>query len=138
MSRIPAGSWMRSIQPQQWRTLAAAMLGWLLDAMDVMMYAFALTAIRAEFSLSAATAGPRVEIGATLVVPTPYASVVGVVSAVSVPIPDLVTDQSNVHLVELNLAGEIVVDGRTGRPVFRRGVSSLPLATFRQWSAGSS
>ncbi|HVN33078.1 MAG TPA: MFS transporter [Thermoanaerobaculaceae bacterium] len=41
----------------QWKTLAAAMLGWLLDAMDVMMYAFALTAIRAEFSLSAAAAG---------------------------------------------------------------------------------
>ncbi|MDE2014895.1 MAG: hypothetical protein KGJ75_18405, partial [Alphaproteobacteria bacterium] len=73
-----------------------------------------------------AAEGPRVEIGATLVVPTPYATVVGVVSAVSMPIPDLVTDQSNVHLIELNLAGEIVVDGRTARPVFRRGVSSLP------------
>jgi MFS family permease len=33
------------------------MLGWLLDAMDVMLYAFALTAIRTEFSLSAAAAG---------------------------------------------------------------------------------
>jgi MFS family permease len=31
--------------------------GWLLDAMDVMLYAFALTAIRTEFSLSAAAAG---------------------------------------------------------------------------------
>ena len=57
MSGAPAGSWLRSIAPYQWRTLLAAMLGWLLDAMDVMMYAFALTAIRAEFSLSAATAG---------------------------------------------------------------------------------
>jgi MFS family permease len=33
------------------------MLGWLLDAMDVMLYAFALNAIRAEFGLSAAAAG---------------------------------------------------------------------------------
>ena len=49
--------WVGSVTPQQWRTLAAAMLGWLLDAMDVMMYAFALTAIRAEFALSAAAAG---------------------------------------------------------------------------------
>ena len=75
---------------------------------------------------SAVVAGPRVEIGATLVVPTPSTTVVGVVSAVSMPIPDLVTDQSNVSLIELNLAGEIAVDSRTARPVFRRGVSSLP------------
>jgi MFS family permease len=52
----PAG-WYRTITPLQWRTLAAAGLGWLLDAMDVMLYAFALTAIKAEFSLSAASAG---------------------------------------------------------------------------------
>ena len=57
MTSIPGQPWVRTVTPQQWRTLAAAMLGWLLDAMDVMMYAFALTAIRAEFSLSAATAG---------------------------------------------------------------------------------
>jgi MFS family permease len=57
VSQGSAGSWVRSIEPQQWRTLVAAMLGWLLDAMDVMMYAFALTAIRSEFSLSAAAAG---------------------------------------------------------------------------------
>ncbi|HLE60254.1 MAG TPA: MFS transporter [Thermoanaerobaculaceae bacterium] len=57
MTSIPGQPWVRTVTSQQWRTLAAAMLGWLLDAMDVMMYAFALTAIRAEFSLSAATAG---------------------------------------------------------------------------------
>jgi MFS family permease len=52
-----APRWYRTVTPQQWRTLAAAALGWLLDAMDVMLYAFALNAIRAEFSLSAAAAG---------------------------------------------------------------------------------
>jgi MFS family permease len=57
MNSMPGGPWIRSVTPQQWKTLAAAMLGWLLDAMDVMLYAFALTAIRAEFSLSAAAAG---------------------------------------------------------------------------------
>jgi len=57
MTSTSGQHWVRSVTPQQWRTLAAAMLGWLLDAMDVMMYAFALTAIRAEFSLSAAAAG---------------------------------------------------------------------------------
>lgn len=55
--RRAQASWHRAITPLQWRTLAAAGLGWLLDAMDVMLYAFALTAIKAEFSLSAASAG---------------------------------------------------------------------------------
>jgi MFS family permease len=57
MNSVPAEPWFRSVTSRQWKTLAAAMMGWLLDAMDVMMYAFALTAIRSEFSLSAATAG---------------------------------------------------------------------------------
>ncbi len=49
--------WYDSITAQQWKTLAAAQLGWMLDAMDVMLYAFALTAIRDEFALSGAAAG---------------------------------------------------------------------------------
>ena len=53
----PVPAWLGSVSTTQWRTLFAAMLGWMLDAMDVMFYAFALTAIRAEFSLSAAAAG---------------------------------------------------------------------------------
>ncbi|HZN53740.1 MAG TPA: MFS transporter [Candidatus Polarisedimenticolaceae bacterium] len=40
-----------------WLALGAASLGWMLDAFDVMLYAFALTAIRDEFHLSAASAG---------------------------------------------------------------------------------
>jgi MFS family permease len=43
--------------PTQWRTLVAATAGWMLDAMDVMFYAFALVMIRNEFNLSGATAG---------------------------------------------------------------------------------
>src|SRR5438034_4983482 len=49
--------WHREITRQQWRTLVAAQLGWMLDAMDVMLYSFALTAIRSEFQLSGASAG---------------------------------------------------------------------------------
>ena len=37
--------------------LFAAQLGWMLDAMDFLLYSFALTAIRADFSLSSAAAG---------------------------------------------------------------------------------
>ncbi len=49
--------WHHTITREQWRALFAAMLGWMLDAMDVMLYAFALNAIRTEFQLSGATAG---------------------------------------------------------------------------------
>jgi MFS family permease len=50
-------TWRDEISRQQWRTLVAAQLGWMLDAMDVMLYSFALTAIRGEFQLSGAAAG---------------------------------------------------------------------------------
>jgi MFS family permease len=49
--------WRHEIQASQWRTLIAAFLGWMLDGMDVMLYAFALGAIRTEFGLTAAQAG---------------------------------------------------------------------------------
>ncbi|MBM4159675.1 MAG: MFS transporter [Ignavibacteria bacterium] len=46
-----------SITREQWKTLVAAQLGWMLDAMDIMLYAFALTTIQREFGLSSAEAG---------------------------------------------------------------------------------
>ena len=51
--------------PQKWLALAAAQTGYLLDAMDVLFYVFALSAIRAEFQLSNEQAG--VVSGLTLV-----------------------------------------------------------------------
>jgi MFS family permease len=50
-------AWYRAARREHWRALVAAQLGWMLDAMDVMLYAFALTAIRDEFQLSGAGAG---------------------------------------------------------------------------------
>src|SRR3954466_11436722 len=50
-------SWHQQITRDQWRTLFAAQLGWMLDAMDVMLYSFALTAVRSEFHLTSASAG---------------------------------------------------------------------------------
>ncbi len=50
-------AWHRSITREQWLTLGAAQLGWMLDAMDVMLYAFALTAVAAEFGLSGSESG---------------------------------------------------------------------------------
>lgn len=48
---------LKTISSQQWRCLFAAQFGWMLDAMDVMLYAFAITTIQAEFGLSSGQAG---------------------------------------------------------------------------------
>jgi len=42
---------------QPWRALTAAFLGWMLDGMDVMLFAFALTTLQHEFGLSPAALG---------------------------------------------------------------------------------
>jgi MFS family permease len=49
--------WYRTITAEQWRVLAAAKLGWMLDAMDFMLYAMALGQLRAYFEFDDATAG---------------------------------------------------------------------------------
>ena len=41
----------------KWRALVAAFLGWMLDGMDVMLYAFALTTLAQEFGLAPAALG---------------------------------------------------------------------------------
>lgn len=43
--------WHRRITRGQWNALFAAQAGWMLDAMDVMLYAFALTTLQREFNL---------------------------------------------------------------------------------------
>lgn len=49
--------WYRDISAVQWRVLLAAQLGWMLDAMDVMLYAFALTTLQEFFQIGSDTAG---------------------------------------------------------------------------------
>ncbi len=48
---------MRSITRQQWITLFAAQAGYMLDAMDVLLFVFTVNVLRGEFHLSAAQAG---------------------------------------------------------------------------------
>ena len=48
---------LRSITRQQWITLFAAQAGYMLDAMDVLLFVFTINVLRAEFHLSAAQAG---------------------------------------------------------------------------------
>jgi MFS family permease len=53
----PAVPWYRTITREQWRVLVAAKVGWMLDAMDFMLYAVALNQLRVYFQFNDATAG---------------------------------------------------------------------------------
>jgi MFS family permease len=57
MAAACGGPWYRTITADQWRVLAAAKVGWMLDAMDFMLYAMALGQLRAYFEFDDATAG---------------------------------------------------------------------------------
>jgi DNA helicase HerA-like ATPase len=68
----------------------------------------------------------RIEIGALMKITTPRSTVMGLISAVTTPMPeDQIVQTTDIELVELNLAGEIVTDA-TGKRAFRRGVTSVP------------
>lgn len=54
---FPRPQWSRNITSTQWHALFAAQAGWMLDAMDVLLYTFALTTIQKEFQFDSATAG---------------------------------------------------------------------------------
>ena len=52
-----AGPWYRTITRDQWRVLAAAKFGWMLDAMDFMLYAMAVNQLRVYFGFGDDVAG---------------------------------------------------------------------------------
>ena len=58
-------SWLTEASREQKRTLLAASLGWMLDSMDVMLYALVLGEVQSELHLSAAASGAMMS--ATLV-----------------------------------------------------------------------
>jgi hypothetical protein len=68
----------------------------------------------------------RVQIGAMIKIPTPGPAVIGVITAVSSPMPGGEGGQEEMGLIELNLSGEVGLDEVSHRLVFRRGVSMLP------------
>jgi MFS family permease len=49
--------WYLTITRDQWNTLVAAMLGWMLDAMDFVLYVMALTTLQQEFDFKDDVAG---------------------------------------------------------------------------------
>ncbi len=49
--------WYRTITAEQWKALAAAKAGWMLDAMDFLLYVMAIGRLKAYFEYDDATAG---------------------------------------------------------------------------------
>ncbi len=68
---------------------------------------------------------PRVQIGALVKIVTPASAVMGLVSAITSPMPNA-DGQEEMGLVEINLAGEVIVDDTSKRLTFKRGVTQLP------------
>ena len=50
-------AWRKDINKDQWRSFLAAFLGWTLDAMDLLLFAFAVASVGKVFSLSEAQVG---------------------------------------------------------------------------------
>ena len=67
----------------------------------------------------------RVQIGALIKIVTPHSAVMGVISAITAPMPAVEGEPQPTGLIEINLAGEVAPD-HSRRLTFRRGVSSLP------------
>ena len=58
MTSAPIGvAWYKTITREQWRALAAAKLGWMLDAMDFLIYVMAIGKLKTYFGFDDATAG---------------------------------------------------------------------------------
>jgi hypothetical protein len=77
----------------------------------------------------AQTAGPaasRIVIGAVVQILTPSCPVLGLVTAITGPLPAAPGEKETVALVEINLVGETSVHEKSKRLTFRRGVHSLP------------
>ena len=117
------------IPREAWLALGAAGLGWMLDAFDVMLYAFALTAIRDEFGLGAAAAGALAS--ATLVASAAGGIAFGV----------LADRIGRVRALALSIAVYAVATGLTatsrsvGELVVWRALVGIGLGG--EWSAGS-
>lgn len=72
----------------------------------------------------------RVQIGALIKVITPTSAAMGVITAISAPMPAAEGEPQAAGLVEINLAGEVVPD-HNRRLTFRRGISSCPPSAMR-------
>lgn len=67
----------------------------------------------------------RVQIGALIKIVTPTGAVMGIINAITAPMPAAEGEPQSQGLIEINLAGEVRPD-HSRRLTFYRGVSSLP------------
>ena len=86
----------------------------------------AVALISREDIQTGASGKSRVEIGQLVKIVTPHSAVIGIVSAVTLPIPNAIDRSEDFGLIELTLTGEIVAEKASGRLCFRRGVAMLP------------
>ena len=121
--------WWREVGRREWTVLAAAGVGWALDAFDVMLYAFALGAIRDEFSLGGARAGALASV-------TLLAAAVGGVAAGA--IADRV-GRARVLVISVLIysvsTGLTATAGSVGALIFWRALVGIGLGA--EWTAGS-
>ena len=57
VTRQSSVAWYKAVTHDQWRALAAAKLGWMLDAMDFLLYVMAIGQLKEYFGFNDATAG---------------------------------------------------------------------------------
>ena len=69
------GPWYRDLTAAQWKTLLAAQAGWMLDALDFVIYLMAIPTLQKEFGFGLDTAGLLVTVSLLT------SSVGGIVSA---------------------------------------------------------
>lgn len=69
---------------------------------------------------------PRIQVGGVVRIQIPGTVVVGLISAISAPMPEMGGKTHDIGLIEINLSGEIHVNEDTGKLRFMRGVTCLP------------
>ena len=68
----------------------------------------------------------RAELGAILKVDTPSSALLGLVSALSIPVPSQKEGEAEVRVAEMELVGQLIKDEDGSVGAFRRGVSGYP------------
>ncbi len=69
---------------------------------------------------------PRIQVGGVVRIQVPGSAVVGLISAISAPMPEMAGKKYDIGLIEINLTGEIRVGEGERKLVFQRGVTGLP------------
>jgi DNA helicase HerA-like ATPase len=69
---------------------------------------------------------PRIQVGGVVRIQIPGSAVVGLISAISAPMPEMAGKKYDIGLIEINLTGEICVVDEPDKLLFRRGVTCLP------------